>query len=101
MVSSAEKPNDIVANTEGGVNRILSISLSFPRSGSFGDGGLGVRFSSGHGVYWSARPSSGAGSYSLVFSSTATISRYDYTRRDGRSVRCVVRVIALVGNCHV
>ena len=81
---------NIVANTEGGVNRILSIPLSFPRSGYFSDGGLYVRSSSGDGNYWSSRPSSGTGSYYLSFGSTASISRDGNTRRGGRSVRCVV-----------
>ena len=82
---------DIVANTEGGVNRILSIPLSFPRAGSFGDGGLNDRSSSGNGYYWSSRPSSSAYSYLLYFGSTADINRGNVNaRRGGRSVRCVV-----------
>ena len=85
-------------NTEGGVNRILSIPLSFPRAGVFGDGGLSSRSSSGSGgVYWSSRSSGGTGSYLLNFDSTANIYRYNVARRVGGSVRCVVSFNFLLG----
>ena len=68
----------------------MAIPLSFPRAGSFYDGGLGNRSGSGYGDYWSSRPSRGAGACVLGFNSTADIYRLNNTRRAGRSVRCVV-----------